>query len=150
MEETNALLEEILRRENMRNALRRVQQNAGAAGVDGMTVDELDAYLREHWLRIREELRGGTYHPQPVRKVEIPKPGGKGTRTLGIPTVLDRLLQQALLQVLQPISTRRSRMRASAFVLDEERITALSERASTSLRGGRGWWTWTWRSSSTA
>jgi RNA-directed DNA polymerase len=103
MEETNALLEEMLRRETMLSALRRVKQNAGAAGVDGMTVDELDAYLREHWLRIREELRSGTYHPQPVRKVEIPKPGGKGKRTLGIPTVLDRLLQQALLQVLQPI-----------------------------------------------
>lgn len=103
MEETSALLEEMLRRENMLGALKRVQSNAGAAGVDGMTVSELDAHLREHWLRTREELRSGTYHPQPVRKVEIPKPGGKGTRTLGIPTVLDRLLQQALLQVLQPI-----------------------------------------------
>jgi len=103
MEETNALLEEMLRRENMLSALGRVKHNAGAAGVDGMTVDDLEGYLREHWLRIREELRSGTYHPQPVRKVEIPKPGGKGTRTLGIPTVLDRLLQQALLQVLQPI-----------------------------------------------
>jgi RNA-directed DNA polymerase len=103
MEETKALLDEMLQRENMLNALRRVQQNAGAAGVDGMTVDELKAYLREHWVRIREELQNGTYHPQPVRKVEIPKPGGKGTRTLGIPTVLDRLLQQALNQVLQPI-----------------------------------------------
>jgi retron-type reverse transcriptase len=93
----------VLRRENMLNALKRVKSNAGAAGIDGMTVEELDAHLREHWLRIREELRRGRYHPQPVRKVEIPKPGGKGTRTLGIPTVLDRLLQQALLQVLQPI-----------------------------------------------
>jgi RNA-directed DNA polymerase len=103
MEEMKALLEEMLQRENMLNALRRVKQNAGAAGVDGMTVDELEAHVREHWPRIREELQNGTYHPQPVRKVEIPKPGGKGTRTLGIPTVLDRLLQQALNQVLQPI-----------------------------------------------
>jgi len=103
MEETTALLEEMLRRENMFDARSRVKSNAGAAGVDGKTVDELDGYLREHWLRIREELRSGTYHPQPVRKVEIPKPGGKGTRTLGIPTVLDRLLQQALLQVMTPM-----------------------------------------------
>jgi len=103
MEETEALLDEMLRRENMFTALERVKRNAGAAGVDGMTVDELDGFLCEQWVRIREELRNGTYHPQPVRRVDIPKPGGKGTRTLGIPTVLDRLLQQALLQVLQPI-----------------------------------------------
>ena len=103
MEKTDALLDEMLRRENMLNALKRVKQNAGAAGVDGMTVDELGPYLREHWLRIRAEIQSGTYHPQPVRKVELPKPGGKGKRTLGIPTVLDRMLQQALLQVLQPI-----------------------------------------------
>jgi RNA-directed DNA polymerase len=97
------LLDKVLQRENMLRALARVEQNKGAAGVDGMTVDELRAHLREHWPRIQEELLSGTYHPQPVRKVEIPKPGGKGTRTLGIPTVLDRLLQQALLQELTPI-----------------------------------------------
>ena len=97
------LLDKVLQRENMVRALRRVEQNKGAAGVDGMTVDELGAHLREHWPRIREEVLSGTYHPQPVRKVEIPKPGGKGTRMLGIPTVLDRLLQQALLQELHPI-----------------------------------------------
>ena len=72
-------------------------------GVDGITVDELLAYCREHWSRIREEIRSGEYHPAPVRKVEIPKPGGKGTRMLGIPTVLDRMIQQALLQVLTPL-----------------------------------------------
>ena len=103
MKETEALLEEMLRRENMFTALERVKRNAGAAGVDGMTVDDLSEYLRENWLRIREELSHGAYHPQPVRRVDIPKPGGKGKRMLGIPTVLDRLLQQALLQVLQPI-----------------------------------------------
>lgn len=103
VDETMELLDKVLQRENMFRALRRVEQNKGAAGVDGMTVDDLGAYLREHWPRIREEVLSGTYHPQPVRKVEIPKPGGKGTRMLGIPTVLDRLLQQALLQELHPI-----------------------------------------------
>jgi RNA-directed DNA polymerase len=84
-------------------AHKRVVRNGGAAGVDGMTVDELMPYCREHWSRIREGIRSGIYVPQPVRRVEIPKPGGKGTRTLGIPTVLDRMIQQALLQVLTPI-----------------------------------------------
>ena len=101
--ETSRLMEEVLRRENLMRAHTRVVQNGGAAGVDGMTVDDLMPYCREHWARIREELLQSTYTPQPVRRVDIPKAGGKGTRTLGIPTVLDRLIQQALLQVLQPI-----------------------------------------------
>jgi RNA-directed DNA polymerase len=95
--------DEILQHENLLAALRRVKQNKGAPGVDGMTVEQLESYLTEHWPRIREELLSGTYCPQPVRKVDIPKPDGKGTRTLGIPTVLDRLIQQALLQGLHPI-----------------------------------------------
>jgi RNA-directed DNA polymerase len=103
VDETMELLDKVLQRGNMFRALARVEQNKGAAGVDGMTVDELRAHLREHWPRIREEVLSGTYQPQPVRRVEIPKPGGKGTRMLGIPTVLDRLLQQALLQELHPI-----------------------------------------------
>jgi RNA-directed DNA polymerase len=101
--ETSRLMEEVLRRENLIRAHARVVRNGGAAGVDGMAVDELLAYCREHWARIREALLGATYVPQAVRRVDIPKPGGTGTRTLGIPTVLDRLIQQALLQVLQPI-----------------------------------------------
>ena len=92
----------VVERENMLAALKRVKANQGAAGIDGMTVDELPAYLREHWLRIKEELLTGRYVPSPVRLVEIPKPGG-GLRPLGIPTVLDRLIQQALHQVLQPL-----------------------------------------------
>lgn len=96
------LMEELLRRENLMAAYKRVVRNAGAAGVDGMTVEELMPYCREHWTRIREQLRSGSYAPQPVRKAEIPKPAGKGVRTPGIPTVLDRLIQQALLQVLTP------------------------------------------------
>lgn len=101
--ETSRLMEEVLRRENLIRAHARVVHNGGAAGVDRMTVDALMSYCREHWARIREALLQGTYLPQPVRRVEIPKPGGTGMRTLGIPTVLDRLIQQALLQVLQPI-----------------------------------------------
>jgi len=97
------LMEEVLRRENVHAAYRRVVSNGGAPGVDGMTVDELMPYCREHWARIREEVLSGKYVPQPVRRVEIPKPGGKGTRMLGIPTVMDRLIQQALHQVLQSI-----------------------------------------------
>lgn len=98
-----ALIEQVVRRENLLAAHARVVQNGGAPGVDGMTVDELMPYCREHWARIREQLLGGTYVPHPVRRVEIPKPDGKGTRMLGIPTVLDRLIQQAILQVLSPL-----------------------------------------------
>jgi RNA-directed DNA polymerase len=97
------LLEEVLRRENMLRALKRVRSNKGAPGIDGMTVDELTSYLITGWPRIREELLKGTYQPMPVRQVEIPKPNGKGMRPLGIPTVLDRMIQQAILQVLTPI-----------------------------------------------
>jgi RNA-directed DNA polymerase len=96
-------MEEVCARDNLMTAHKRVVRNGGAAGVDGMTVDDLMPYCREHWARIREELLGGTYEPRPVRRVEIAKPDGKGTRTLGIPTVLDRMIQQALLQVLTPI-----------------------------------------------
>jgi len=103
VDETSELFDKMLQRENLLKALGRVRQNGGAPGVDGMTVEELGDYLREHWPRIREELQKETYQPAPVRKVEIPKPGGKGMRSLGIPTVLDRLLQQSLLQVLEPL-----------------------------------------------
>jgi len=102
-EKAPGLMEGVVRRANLLAAYRRVVRNGGAPGVDGMTVEELMPHCREHWARIREQLLNGTYRPQPVRRVEIPKPDGKGTRPLGIPTVLDRLIQQALLQVLQPI-----------------------------------------------
>jgi RNA-directed DNA polymerase len=101
--EAMRLMEEVLRRENLIRALRRVRSNKGTPGIDGMTVEELTPYLKEHWARIREELFEGTYEPQPVRRVEIPKPNGRGVRPLGIPTVLDRLIQQAILQMLSPI-----------------------------------------------
>ena len=100
--ETEQLMEAVVERENMRLALRQVERNSGAAGVDKMTVEQLRPYLREHWQRIKAELLADDYHPQPVLKVEIPKPGSKGMRTLGIPTVIDRLLQQAVHQVISP------------------------------------------------
>jgi len=96
------LLGQALSRENMAAAWKRVKANKGSAGVDGLTIDQMPQYLKTHWLQIRTELLNGTYRPQAVRRVEIPKPTG-GTRELGIPTVLDRLIQQALLQVLQPL-----------------------------------------------
>jgi RNA-directed DNA polymerase len=101
--EAQALLEKVVRRENLTRALQRVRSNKGAPGIDGMTVEELTPYLRENWPRIREAILSGTYEPQPVRRVEIPKPDGLGTRQLGIPTALDRFIQQAILQVLTPI-----------------------------------------------
>jgi RNA-directed DNA polymerase len=93
-------MEGIVERENLKKALARVKRNKGSAGIDGMTVDELSAHLKENWPTIRAQLLDGTYKPQPVRRVEIPKASG-GLRPLGIPTVLDRLIQQAVLQVLQ-------------------------------------------------
>ena len=96
---TECLMEEICHSENLMQALRRVQRNKGAPGVDGMTVAKLEPYLRAKWPGIREQLMAGTYRPQPVRAVEIPKPSG-GVRLLGIPTVVDRFLQQAVLQAL--------------------------------------------------
>jgi RNA-directed DNA polymerase len=95
------LMEEVCERENCQQALARVKANKGSPGADGMTVEELTEYLKQHWPAIREQLMSGTYRPQPVKRVEIPKPDG-GMRKLGIPTVLDRFIQQAVLQVLQP------------------------------------------------
>ncbi|MCK5317683.1 MAG: group II intron reverse transcriptase/maturase [Anaerolineales bacterium] len=97
---TERLMEEICQSENLMKALKRVQANKGAPGIDGMTVSKLEPCLREQWPGIREQLMAGTYRPQPVRAVEIPKPSG-GIRLLGIPTTLDRFLQQAAQQVLQ-------------------------------------------------
>lgn len=98
----NRLLEQVLSRSNMRQALQRVKENKGAPGVDGMTVKDLFPFLKDNWERIRELLLMETYQPMPVKRVEIPKPGG-GVRLLGVPSVLDRLIQQALAQVLTPI-----------------------------------------------
>lgn len=95
-------MESVVARENMLRAMRAVEGNAGAAGVDGMTTGQLRGHLREHWEQIKGQLLAGEYEPQAVRRVDIPKPGG-GSRMLGIPTVMDRLIQQAVHQVMSPV-----------------------------------------------
>jgi RNA-directed DNA polymerase len=97
---TDRLMEEVCERENLKEALRQVKANKGSAGVDGMTVGGITDYLKQHWPAIREQLLSGTYEPKPVRRVKIPKPDG-GVRKLGIPTVLDRFVQHAVMQVLR-------------------------------------------------
>jgi hypothetical protein len=141
------LMEWVVERGNLETALKRVRKNKGSPGIDGMSVDELLPYLWENWKRIRAELLDGSYRPTPVKRQEIPKSGG-GVRQLGIPTVLDRLVQQAILQVLQPIP--RSASTATASGRGAVRTTQSVRRSASSSQGGAGWWTWTWRSSSTA
>ncbi len=102
-QQTDRLMEALVGRENMLYAYGRVVRNKGAAGVDEMNVEDLKPFLQIHWAQVKEQLLNGTYQPLPVLRIEIPKPGGKGMRKLGIPTVLDRLIQQAVLQVLTPI-----------------------------------------------
>ena len=99
--EEERLMEEVCDRKNLEIAWKRVRANKGSPGVDGKTIDDTAEYLREHWPTLQAQLLSGTYQPQPVRRVEIPKPDGGGVRKLGIPTVCDRWIQQAILQVLQ-------------------------------------------------
>jgi RNA-directed DNA polymerase len=101
--DTTNLMERMVEKENMMEACRRVVRNKGSAGVDGMTVEDLKGHLEKHWLSIKKARAEGRYIPQAVKRVEMPKPGGKGKRLLGIPTVQDRLIQQALQQVLTPL-----------------------------------------------
>lgn len=96
------IMSRVLDRENLFKALRQVKRNKGAPGIDGMTVEELPKYLKEHWLKIKASILNGTYKPSPVKRIEIPKPNG-GKRMLGIPTVVDRFVQQALGQILQDL-----------------------------------------------
>jgi RNA-directed DNA polymerase len=100
--EAGSLWEQFLARGNFAEALRRVEQNAGAAGIDGMSTEELRPWLHDHWPEARSQLEAGTYRPQPVRRVMIPKPSG-GQRKLGVPAAVDRLICQAIAQVLTPI-----------------------------------------------
>src|SRR5207247_9832665 len=142
------LMGAVVARSNLVRALRRVRQNQGSPGIDGMTVDELPTYLRAHWPGIREALLAGTYQPQAVRRHQIPKAGG-GVRQLGIPTVLDRFIQQALLQVLQPLFDPTSRSTATAFGLGAARTMPCAQHSGTSRRDDGGWSMWIWRSFST-
>jgi len=130
-------MERVLERGNLFRALRQVRENGGSPGIDGMSVDALVGYLKRRWPEIREELLQGSYWPQPVRRVEIPKPDG-GRRTLGIPTVLDRLIQQALLQVLQADWDRGFSEHSYGFRPGRSAHQALSA-AQGYLREGRAW-----------
>lgn len=110
----SVLMEKILSRDNMVEAYRRVCANKGASGIDGIPVEDISGYIRENWVRIREEIRTRSYKPQPVRRVEIPKPNG-GKRNLGIPTVMDRIIQQAIAQVISPMCEEKFSDRSYGF-----------------------------------
>lgn len=131
------LFDRVLERPNLQAALKRVRQNKGSPGIDGMTVDELGDYLRAHWPEIREALQSERYRPQPVKRQLIPKPGG-GERELGIPTVLDRFIQQALLQVLQPIIDPTFSAQSYGFRPGRNAHQAVVQ-ARGYIREGRGW-----------
>jgi group II intron reverse transcriptase/maturase len=134
---SGALMEEIVERSNMQRALERVTKNKGSAGIDGMTVDELPDWLRFNWPQVREDLLAGRYRPSPVRRVTIPKPDG-GERQLGIPTVLDRLIQQAVLQVLQPRIDPTFSDRSHGFRPGRSAHGAIRE-ARSIIQGGKTW-----------
>ena len=137
---TEQLMEEVCNRENLVRAWKRVRQNKGGPGVDGMTIDDAKDYLREHWPSIRSQLLAGTYQPQPVKRVEIPKPDG-GVRKLGVPCVVDRLIQQALLQVLRGNGTRRFPSIATASDRDVPLIRRWPKRNDTLPRATASWLT---------
>jgi RNA-directed DNA polymerase len=131
------LMERVLERENLRAALRQVKSNKGGPGIDGMTVDELPDHLRGHWIGIKASLLDGTYRPQPVKRVMIPKAGG-GMRKLGVPTVVDRFIQQALLQVLQAEWDSTFSESSFGFRPDRSAHQAVAQ-AQGYLRGGYAW-----------
>jgi RNA-directed DNA polymerase len=134
---TQALLAQVLERANLRRALRQVRQNKGAPGIDGMTVDELPEYLRHHWPEIRAQLEAGQYRPQPVRRVEIRKSDGK-TRPLGIPTVLDRFIQQAIAQVISAQWEPHFHRHSYGFRPQRSAHQAVRE-VQANIRAGYGW-----------
>src|ERR1700728_3087706 len=134
---TNRLMEEVCERENLKEALRRGKANKGSAGVDGMTVGGITDYLKQHWAALRGQLLNGTYEPRPVRRVEIPKPDG-GVRKLGIPTVLDRFIQQAVMQVLQRQWDRTFSDRSYGFRPGRSAHQAVAQ-AQQYIADGHGW-----------
>jgi RNA-directed DNA polymerase len=131
------LMEAVVGADNLRQALRRVRANKGSPGVDGMTVGELPDYLRRAWPALRAALLEGAYEPQPVKRVSIPKPDG-GMRELGIPTVVDRFIQQAMLQILTPIYDPGFSRFSYGFRPGKSAHQAL-EQARTYVAEGRGW-----------
>jgi RNA-directed DNA polymerase len=135
--EDGPVMEEVCERSNLWRALKRVKANRGSPGVDGMTVEQLPGYLKRHWLVIREHLLAGTYQPSPVRRVEIPKPDG-GVRKLGIPTVLDRFVQQAAMQVLQGRWDRTFSEHSYGFRPNRSAHQAVAQ-AQEYIAGGREW-----------
>jgi RNA-directed DNA polymerase len=143
------LMEKVVERPNLLVALKRVRENKGSPGIDGMTVKELPAFLKVHWPRLREQLLAGRYRPHPVRRVVIPKPGG-GERELGIPTVLDRFIQQALLQVLQPRFDPTFSEASLASGRGGGRTTPCAARRPTCRMVVVSWWTSIWKDFSIA
>lgn len=140
---TKLLMEQVVELSNVVVALKKVQRNKGSPGIDGMTVQELKAYLVENWQSLRASLLAGTYQPKPVRRQEIPKSGG-GVRQLGISCALDRFVQQCILQVLQPRFDLPSPSTATGSDLDAEHTMQCARRRSTSSTGTSGWQTLTW------
>ena len=138
--ETERLMEEVCEWENCKQALQRVKANKGSAGVDGMTVQQLPDYLKQHGPEIREQLLTGNYEPKPVRRVEIPKPDG-GMRKLGIPSVLDRFVQQAVLQVLQKRWDPTFSEHSHGFRPGRSARKRCDRHSSISPKGTAGWWT---------
>ena len=143
-----SLMEEVVTKENATAAWLAVKRNRGAAGIDGMTTGQLGEHMRKHWEAISAKLLAGTYVPSPVKRVEIPKPNG-GTRMLGIPTVVDRMIQQMLLQALQPIFDPAFSEHSYGFRPGRSAHDALRAAQRYDKRVRTGWWTWTSRSSST-
>src|SRR5262249_42262026 len=137
---TEQLMEEVCNRENLVRAWKRVRRNKGSPGVDGMTIDDARDYLREHWPGIRPQLLAGTYQPQPVRRVEIPKPDGGG-RKLGAPCVVDPLIQQALLRFSRSGGTRRFPSTVTASDRDAPPIRRWPKRNDTLPRATALWLT---------
>jgi retron-type reverse transcriptase len=141
-------MERVVERRNVRAAWKRVKQNKGRPGIDGMTVEELSPWLVEHWEAVRAQLLDGTYQPTAGREQAIPKSGG-GVRALGIPTVLDRRIQQAVLQGLQPMS-RPDLSKHSHGFRPTQRARRRVKRSGTSRQASEWWWMGTWSDSSTA
>jgi RNA-directed DNA polymerase len=135
---TRRIMEEVCERANLKEALRQVRSNKASAGVDGMTVDQLGHYLKQHWPAIRDQLLNGSYEPKPVHRVEIPKPDAGGMRKLGISTVLDRFIQQAVCRFCRSGGTRRSPITAMGFDRIDRHIKPWHKRSSTLRKATAG------------